>query len=368
MKPHANLIIQTAFLGDLLLSIPLLKRARALWPDSRLILVCRQGLGDFFTHTRLVDEVLEIKKGDAESYRQVHAALAGQEIDFLISPHESWRTAFFVRGFKAKHKIGFRRFMKGLFFDELVTRDPQLPDALRQLDLLSGQDADLAKKMQDYRQKGQPYRVQEQGLLTAPPAWASMSLKGSVDDSAFAQLQKKLSLDKVDFPKTVLLFPGSVWATKRWTESGFVQTGHALQSQGYQILVMGGPGEEALAQRIAGQIPGSFCLAGKTSIYESVLLIERSALVIGNDSASSHLAALCETPLIVIFGPTVIRFGYRPWSASTYLQEYNSLSCRPCGKHGHQKCPTGTHECMKHIGATDVVQKALAILRSIPSH
>ncbi|MBX3039322.1 MAG: hypothetical protein KF789_01280, partial [Bdellovibrionaceae bacterium] len=69
----ANVLIQTAFLGDLLLSIPLMKKMKSLWPEEKLLLVCRKGLGDFFVKTGLVDGLLEIKKGDRDSYRSALA-------------------------------------------------------------------------------------------------------------------------------------------------------------------------------------------------------------------------------------------------------------------------------------------------------
>ena len=100
----ANVFIQTAFLGDLLLSIPLMKKIKELWPDQKLILVCRKGIGEFFAKTGIVDEVFEIKKGDGESYRRVLESLKSTSVNKVISPHESLRTAFFVRQIKAQEK------------------------------------------------------------------------------------------------------------------------------------------------------------------------------------------------------------------------------------------------------------------------
>lgn len=361
--------MQTAFLGDLLLSIPLFKRARKLWPEQKLFLVCRKGFGDFFKHTGLVDEIFEIKKGDRASYAKVLTQLRDHKIDHLISPHESWRTVFFCRQIRAKKKITYKKFFKSFFFDDLIERDYRLPDSLRQVSLLSNEDLDLKQKLAHYVQNGLPYQVQEQGLLTAPPDWSSMALREQFisDGKALSQIQQRCGLNELNLKKSVLIFPGSVWATKRWTESGFIEVGKALQAQGHPILVMGGPGEEELSARVAAQIPQAIFMAGKTSIYESALLIAQAALVIGNDSAASHMASMCETPLIALFGPTIIEFGYRPWSAQTYLLETRGLPCRPCGKHGHKVCPIGTHECMKKISASAVIKRAELILRPDPS-
>src|SRR5688572_3656951 len=98
-----NLVVQTAFLGDLLLSIPLLKKCRDLWPQHKLALVCRKGFGDFFLKTQLVDQVFEIEKGNSKSYSQIISDLKSAPVDHLISPHESLRTVFFCAQIKATH-------------------------------------------------------------------------------------------------------------------------------------------------------------------------------------------------------------------------------------------------------------------------
>ncbi|WP_415063395.1 glycosyltransferase family 9 protein [Bdellovibrio sp.] len=360
-----NLVVQTAFLGDLLLSIPLLKKCRELWPQHKLALVCRKGFGDFFLKTHLVDQVFEIEKGKSESYSKIVEHLRYSQVDNLISPHESLRTAFFCTQIKAQHKIAFQKSWNFVVFSKRTQRDVQLPDAMRQLSLLAPEDEQLAKDLAQYSAQERPYTTQEHGHLPAPPKWASMSLRHQVLEltDIYESLKNRFPLKGFDEGKAILLFPGSVWATKRWTEEGFINTGKALKARGFEIYVMGGPGEEALAEHVAEQIPGAISLAGKTKIIESAQLIARSALVIGNDSASTHLAAVCEVPLIAVFGPTILEFGYRPWSAESYVVQREGLKCRPCGKHGHKVCPIGTHECMKSISAEEVLRTAGFILR-----
>lgn len=358
--------MQTAFLGDLLLSIPLLKKCRALWPQHKLVLVCRKGTGDFLLKTGIVDEVFEIEKGNSESYQKVLARFQGIEVDHLIAPHESLRTAFFSSKIKARKKISFKKYWSFLFFNQSISKDKSLPDSLRQLSLLSGEDPKLKEELIYYSQTAQPYKPGAHGQLEAPPSWASMSVRNQVLslNDIYENLKTKFALQGFDEGKAVLLFPGSVWATKRWTEEGFIGTGKQFLAQGYKVYVMGGPGEEALSERVAEALPGAVSLAGKTKIIESAQLIARAALVVGNDSASTHLAAACETPLIAVFGPTILEFGYRPWSAQTYIVQNEGLECRPCGKHGHNVCPIGTHACMKNVSAEAVLETASTILQN----
>ncbi|MBX2989196.1 MAG: glycosyltransferase family 9 protein [Bdellovibrionaceae bacterium] len=350
--------MQTAFLGDLLLSVPLLLRARALWPEDRLVLMCREHLGDFFKRTGLVDEVIEIRKKDAGTYRQAQEALSGRPLARVISPHSSFRTAWFARGLNAAEKISFRQPWNFFAYNRRLPRPRALPDALRQLSLLAPFDEVLAENLRQYAVSGRAYRKDEDGRLSGVPIWASPSLRSRLlaDRGAWTRLMEKLDWQRFGARPKVLIFPGSVWATKRWTEEGFVEVGRRLTDEGNQVFIMGAGNEVPLAERVAERIPGAVSLAGRTSLYESALVLAHGDLMIGNDSASIHLASCTETPLITIFGPTVLEFGFRPWSNQAWVAEREGLSCRPCGPHGHNKCPRGTHECMKNLSADEVLK------------
>lgn len=341
-----------------------MKKIKALWPEQKLVLVCRRGVGEFFARTGMVDEVLEIKKGDSESYRHVLKTLKHMTIEKIISPHESVRTAFFVQKLKAPVKLGFAKPWNGLFYNERVVKNYALPDAIRQLSILQNYDADLKQKIETYGREAKPYAVASNGQLAPTPVWASMSLK-SFYESHVAEIEAalgKVHLDRSVAVKSVALFPGSVWATKRWTEEGYVEAGQKLAAQGVPVLVMGGPGEEELCARVAEKIPGARDLCAKTSIYESALILSQLAAVVGNDSASMHLAATSETASVVVFGPTVLEFGFRPWQDHVFVVEKQGLPCRPCGKHGHNQCPIKTHVCMKQISKDEVLEKLQGVL------
>lgn len=303
-------------------------------------------MGNLLKELGLVDRVFEIQKKNKASYQAVIESLKGTEFDYLLAPHQSVTSALLARRISAKKKIGFKKWWNGIFFDERIVFDHSLPDALRQLSLLKNHWPELQQKLLEFQRA--ELTAREKGELAAVPDWASPLL----DVSAHARgVQSKWNLPS----QFVCLFPGSVWRTKQWTEEGFVETGVAIQKQGLSILVMGGPGEESLCERVASQIPGAQSLAGKTSLLETVVILSLAQTVISNDSAGQHLASLVGTKTISVFGPTVLEFGYRPWNSQAVVVERKGLSCRPCGKHGHQKCPIGTHECMKSISAPEVL-------------
>lgn len=360
----ANLIIQTAFLGDLLLSIPLIKRCRQQWPEDKVYLVCRKGFGSLFLQLGLVDRCFEISKGDSGSYEKIKKELLNENIKNIISPHESLRTAFFVRSLVAQQKWSFKKWWSFLFYSNTVVKPQALPDALRQLSLLTAIDSDLSEQFVQYIRESEqagrnPLETNEQGQLPPPPEWGSMNCVNElhlVAEPIYSSLEQRFPfLKEFAGKKIALLFPGSVWATKRWTAQGFIETAKGLQQRGFHVVLMGGPGEEALSREVSQALTEAYDLTGKTSVVESLVLISRASLVVANDSASAHLAAVAETPVIAVFGPTVLKFGYRPWGAQVWIAENKTLSCRPCGKHGHHRCPLGTHECMKSVSASDVL-------------
>lgn len=333
-------MIQTAFLGDLLLSIPLLKFLKIKYPKAQIHLVCRKGVAEFFVKKNLVHQAYEVTKGDGGSYHKTLQALTVFSFDILLCPHESLRSALFARQIKAHRKIAFSKWWNGVFFNERVQRNLSLPESLRQLSLLTKEDKDLAQKISDY---GHAHTA---GSLGPVPEWASMTIKESSTSSP---------------SKKMILFPGSTWATKQWTEQGFVQVGQHFQQQGWTIEIFGGPEEKELGSRIADQIPSSKNLAGAYSIQQSFEALFQSQCVVTNDNAGQHLASAAGIPCISIFGPTVLSFGYRPWQNKVKVVEEN-LSCRPCGPHGHRQCPLGHHNCMKQLSAAKVISAVEQLL------
>ena len=103
-----HLYLQTAFLGDLLLSIPSLKRIRKWDSQAHITLLCRKGLGAVVQNLRLCDEVIEVDKKNSESLKQLNQWLEQAEFDFIFCPHQSLRSHKMVKTLKAKNKLGYQ--------------------------------------------------------------------------------------------------------------------------------------------------------------------------------------------------------------------------------------------------------------------
>ena len=145
----------------------------------------------------------------------------------------------------------------------------------------------------------------------------------------------------------VALAPGSAWGTKRWPY--FPALAKRL-AEDYRIAIIGSKADSALAAQIANEVPPDRVIDGVgLPLLASAELIGRARTIVTNDSAPQHLASAMGTPTLTIFGPTVPEFGFGPLAERHVVAGHESLSCRPCDRHGPQRCPLGHWRCMREL-------------------
>lgn len=339
------LYIQTAFLGDLLLSIPTLKRLRTLFPEKKIHLLCRKGLGGFFVQNGIVDEVFDDFVSTKPTLFEINKIFKGKNYDYLVCPHESVRStiiSFFVR---AKLKIGFANWYSQWVFDQKFSRPMKYPEALRQMFLLTEIDPETQKNFHHLKQNSLPYRDL--------PSWSKMNLD-------FQSNRKKFELPING--KIVCLAPGSVWPTKQWGKESFTKLCERLIKKGFHVVLVGSSSEKELSYAIANKYPQVKNFTAKTTLTELAELISVCDAMVSNDSGAMHMASVVGTPTVAIFGPTVLEFGYQPWNTKAVVVENKNLTCRPCSSHGGNTCPIKTHVCMTSLSVELVEQKVMDFL------
>lgn len=342
----AQLVVQTAFPGDLLLSVPLVRQIRKFYPDDKIVLLCRPGLGEFFLKEKLVDEVFEVNKKDKRSSRETLKKLRAQTWTRVFCPHESYRSAWWVRSLRVKEfSVGFKKWWNFWAFSVRVKKPPRLPDALRQLALLRGVSPEFreiwfSSNIKSYRSQ----MSRADTFFNRPlPEWALMTLR-----SRLATENK------------IFIAPGSVWPTKMWTKEGFRDLAVSLSSKGFRVILVGSPGERELCEEIARQANVE-SLAGQTTISELIEHFRSGQALISNDSGAMHAASVAALPTVAVFGPTVLEFGFRPWQEKAAVVQLD-LECRPCAAHGGKKCPLGTHACMRDLPFERVEDAVLKLI------
>lgn len=172
------------------------------------------------------------------------------------------------------------------------------------------------------------------------------------------ELFKKWNIKASDI--IVVLNPGGNFIPKRWDKKNFISLGKALiKEYEAKIFVVGGEKEKNLTREIKEGIGDErvIDLGGKTTISELAALLEKSDLMVTNDTGPMHLASAVDCPVVAIFGPSN-PYRYGPIGVKNYVV-HADIDCFPCRVEG--KCKIG-FECMKRVTVEDVLKAARLIL------
>lgn len=317
------LVIQTAFLGDVVLTTGLLTHlAERLGPVD---IVTTSTAAPLLAHHPAVGRVIEYRKRGADRglgglLRLAKTLRAGQ-YQRVYLPHGSHRSAALARLAGIPARIGFESSPGRWGYTRRIRRPVSGHEAERLLALAEPEAGSRA--------------VVSLELTAADRAAAARWLKEQSVEGGF-----------------VAVAPGSIWGTKRWT--GYRELIAALEGP---IVVIGGPEDRALAAELLAEAPDRVRVAaGELPLTVSAALIERARLLVTNDSAPLHLAAAVGTRTVAIFGPTVPAFGFGPRGEGDRIVELKGLDCRPCSSHGPMVCPLGHHRCMRDLGVDMVLE------------
>lgn len=315
-------VVQTAFLGDVLLTLPLCAAVKRMLPGATVTFVTTPAAAAMLAHTDVLDRIVEFdKRGRHRSLKQQQllAASLGGEATAVLAAHKSWRTALFVRSIRAGVTIAFADSPAKWFATDTVTVPRGLHAAERYMQLL--------RPMLDIRQRVPSLSECTPLRLVAPQE----------------------PVMHTDRPHVVVA-PGSVWATKQWPSARFRELAAMLVHEGMRVSVIG----DASVIGVARGIEGVENYAGATSMSEAAAIVARATILVANDSAPVHLASLQNVPTVAIFGPTIPEFGFGPFGTHVTVAQSQKLLCRPCSDHGTSSCPLGTHECMTSITVEEV--------------
>jgi heptosyltransferase II len=334
----AFLIIQTAFAGDLILSLPLTQELRRLYPDSRIDLLCIPGTSPLLRNHPAIDEAIPYDKhGGSERLLSVARNLRSRRYDTVFSPHRSLRSALLAFATGARMRVAFDRAAGALLYSHRVRYDPDAHEVVRNLSLLGPLIGDI---------------VTPRGPRLYP------------DEADFKEAHAILARFGEERPAACIA-PGSVWATKRYPEEGFAAVARSLAAD-CNVILLGGKDDRALCGRIAAALPDDRAVntSGEVSFLVSAALISIASVLISNDSAPVHIASAMGTPVVEIFGATVPGFGFTPFGVPHRIAELDALSCRPCAIHGGNACPIRTFACMRQLAPEGIVDAARELMNA----
>lgn len=332
MRPNSVLVIQTAFLGDVVLTTPLLWRLAE--RHGRLDVVTTPAAAELIeTHPAVRQVIRYDKRGHDRGlagFRHLADQLAVNRYARVYLPHRSWRSAALAVAAHIPERIGFADSPASFLYTTRIPRPKRTHESVRLLALA-----------------GPPPRGAERARVAL-----------ALTDADRAGAERWLAAHGVG-DSFVTVAPGSIWGTKRWP--GYAALVARLDEP---VVVLGSEGDAPLAAEVAAAAPGrAHSAAGALTLRESAAVIARSRLLVTNDSAPLHLATGVGTPVVAVFGPTTPAQGFGPVGHGNRVVQEADLWCRPCSPHGPQRCPFGHHACMQGI-SVDRVLEAVQSMRA----
>lgn len=333
-----SLVIQTSFLGDVILTTPLLA---ALGSHGPVDVVATPLGASLLTGHPAVRRLYTYEKRGADAglgalRRLATAVRAGDPSDVAYLAQGSVRSAILALVAGYRTRVGFDRSAGRWLYTRRVPYAADHHHALRLMSL-----AGVASSPNDLPARPRLY-----------PAAA--------DEAAVDVLLANAGVHPAD--PLIALAPGSVWLTKRWP--WFPDLARLLPSD-HRIVVVGSAADRELATAILAAVGArAIDATGALSLLGSAALIGRARVLVTNDSAPLHMASAMNTPTVAVFGPTVPRFGFGPLADHRAIAEVAGLPCRPCHAHGPMQCPLTHFRCMLDLTAGRVLELALTVSRA----
>jgi heptosyltransferase-2 len=325
------LIIQTAYLGDVILTTSFIKAVRQVFKSAIIDILTIPQTADIFKHNPHIHHQLIFRKSKLHhkipSFFSLVRQVCKNRYEIAFSIQGSLTSSLIMYFGRIPSRIGF----KG---QKLLTK------------AVSGNEGDHA-------------RIRKLHLLE--------KIGGSNFDTQTEIFFSEKDHDQIrsiltDYSSEqfkIGIAPGSIRNTKKWPVEYFIKLINNLDNQNMAIFLIGGTDDEALCQNIEKQSKINVCnTAGDLSLLEATALIQKLDLMITNDSAPLHMANAVKTDVLAIFGPTVRKFGFYPFREHDQVFEID-LYCRPCSQPGGRRCPEKHFRCMRDLLPEKVTKEVI---------
>jgi heptosyltransferase-2 len=341
--PPATLLIQTAFIGDVILMTALLEYLHQTEPATPVDVLVRRGNEGLLAGHPHVRRVLIWDKKHRkyaalwDLLLQIRAARYGRVVTLQRFASTGFLTAFS----KAKERIGFAKNPLSRFFTRRVPH--QIGDGTHEVE-------------RNLRLLNEELGMKNEGLLSVPNSsflipHSSLSA-ASLSAASRPRLYPSAADEAAVAPYAavgpyICIAPTSVWFTKQYPEEKWLELLAALPPH-VAVYLLGGPPDVAACERLAAASGRAnvTSIAGKIGLLASAALMRGARMNYVNDSAPMHLCSAVDTPVTAVFCSTVPAFGFGPLASVSFVVETKEpLDCRPCGLHGHGACPLGHFRC-----------------------
>jgi heptosyltransferase-2 len=333
------LIVAPNWIGDAVLSLPVVDGCGQLWQEAELTVLARTRVAELFEARESEVRVLEYERGNGpqrlSNLMALGRSLRRERFDLAILLPNSLGSAVMTRLAGVPQRLGYSTDGRGWLLTQRL-EDRRKERGLHQVDYYLGLLRSLGASQVDRIPRLQlKEKCIEMGL----------------------NLLSDMGIDKREL--LIGVHPGAAYGeTKRWFPERFGAVLGRLQKSGRRFLLLGGPGEELIAQQISAEMDHPVIdLIGRTTVAEALALIGRCSLFLSNDSGLMHVAAALNIPQVALFGSTDPQ-KTAPLNNRAVVIHPEHVGCTPCFK---RSCPEDL-ECMKAITVDEVATAAVQLL------
>ena len=341
---HRILVIRTAYVGDVVMTLPLLRPLKEMFPKARISFLTTSNAGEVLENNPFVDEILLYdafwfypngKKKAIVDYLRILRVIRSRAYDLVIEARGDIRDIFLLAYLSGgKKRVSYGVGGGGFLLTHVVPFKSIKHKIRYHLDMATflGCKAD-AVEWNMYLGKGEEHRAEE------------------ILESIGVTFERPL----------VAVHPGARKELKRWSSEGYALVADRLAKElDVSIVILGGPDEVKLAERVERLMRlEAFMLAGKTSLREMSAILKMCDLFICNDSAPLHIASMMRVPTVAVFGPSK-REETGPYGNIHAVVE-KEFECRyTCDEDVCHHIPYNA--CLKTIAPEDVFVPACDIL------
>lgn len=333
------LVIQTAFLGDAILTLPMIQELKKKNSESILDVLANPSTEIIFSSSSYVDNVIVIDKREKhKSIKRLNnfiKELREKSYSIIYSPHRSFRSAYITIKLGVRETYGFDNSSFKYAYKNIVKYKQTDHEVQRNLELIGEDTKDKSWKI-------------------SPEIIIAETEKEKVTDI--------LSTNKID-TEFIAVAPGSVWETKRYPKEYYSEVIKSLIAKNEKVVLIGGENDKLLCDEIAFNTNDKVKnLAGEFSVTETIQLLGSAKLLITNDSAPTHMGMCADIPVLTIYCSTAPGFGFYPYNNKSRYLSYDKLDCKPCGIHGYNECPVKSFDCGYKLIPKDILKEVEKML------
>ncbi len=336
------------FIGDTVLTVPFLRNLRRAEPHADITWMVAPGSSEVVAGIPYVDTMLywdpvTIHADSKGTHRTLSSKLAfirklrALRFDKVYVLKRSISSALIAWLSGAPQRIGFDTEGRGCL---LTGKVPYRHDRHEVENFLAVLEADGVNVRDDYLE-----------VWTTPE-----------EEQKAAQMLADGGLGQ--FGQAVLIHPFSAVEQRGWPLENFALLAERLDKDiACSVVVTGGPKDRERFGKVRHLFGENVIdLVGQCTLRDTIALLKRCALFVGNDSGIMHLAAAAGTPLVALFGPqSPVKFG--PWSSRAKVI-YKERDCSPCKQKFFTECPPSVRmrpACMEAITVEEVFQESMSI-------